>query len=304
MKTIDALRGNESIILDYYDIYITGNKHIDCVFCDKKEKSMRISMYKDNLIYICTCSTGSIIEYIREITGSDFATTAKKIDELIGNTGYKCEPKPVDNRASNALRRFKKAPSLRGTDGEKYLNGRDIYTMPELGIKFSESRSGHNFLFAIATDDQYKAVMMHQTFLQGDKKADIELNKKMITLKESMGSISVKMFHAQETLGIGEGIESALSAAQIYKGSVWAVLSSSLMKRFKAPIGVSHLIIYADHDKKGAGFAAAFDCASKNLLCRNDVKRVTVKYPSEQGYDFNDVLIKGCTVHEIRLGEL
>ena len=103
------------------------------------------------------------------------------------------------------------------------------------------------------------------------KKAAIERNKKMLSLQEYTGSIAVKLFPAKSTLGIAEGIETALSAHQLYKLPVWSALNATLMKKFKAPSGVDTLVIFADNDKNGTGLNAAFECGNKNLLSNNDV---------------------------------
>ena len=59
------------------------------------------------------------------------------------------------------------------------------------------------------------------------------------------------------------------------------------------------MMVFADSDRNGAGHAAAFECANKNMLANNDVERVTVRWP-ERG-DFNDVLQEAHKVYEWRL---
>ena len=61
------------------------------------------------------------------------------------------------------------------------------------------------------------------------------------------------------------------------------------MKKFKAPMDVDHLVIFADNDLNGTGLAAAFECANKNLLSNNTVKKVTIRWTENKG-DFNDLL--------------
>ena len=117
----------------------------------------------------------------------------------------------------------------------------------------------------------------------------------MEKVRESQ-NLSVKMFDADVCLGIGEGIESSLSANQLYGVPAWATLSTSLMKSFRAPRGVRRLVVYADNDRHGAGLAAAFDCANKNILSKNDVVEAVVKWP-EAG-DFNDHLLEPKKIFE------
>jgi len=77
-------------------------------------------------------------------------------------------------------------------------------------------------------------------------------------------------------------------------------MNSNFMKKFRAPGGVEHLIIFADSDKNGTGHAAAFACGHSNIMANNDVKKVTIRWP-DRG-DFNDVLQEIQTIHEWVLG--
>lgn len=222
---------------------------------------------------------------------------AADIDRLLGNT-FKAETlEVVDDLSTKVVRKFKRLPLLKDTNGGLYLNSRGIYHLPTNGIRYNPSEGSFQSLYAIATDENYNPIYLHRTLLEGDKKANVEVNKKMLSLRQSQGSVSIKLFPTQSTLGIAEGVETALSCTQIYKCSTWSTLNSSLMKRFKAPKGVEHLIVFADNDKKGAGHAAAFECANKNMLANNDVVKVSVRWTAELG-DFNDMLSEGSEVFE------
>ncbi|HBV0810945.1 TPA: toprim domain-containing protein, partial [Klebsiella pneumoniae] len=94
-----------------------------------------------------------------------------------------------------------------------------------------------------------------------------------------------------------EGIETALSCYQVYGVNTWAVINSGFMKKFRVPAGVKHLIIFADMDKHSAtGHAAAFECAHANLLAKNDLVKVSIRWPDNG--DFNDMLMNGDQVRE------
>ena len=296
MKTSEAMRGHEETILNFYGLQLTGNKHVECGICGGKKK-LRIDIYKGELKYICVCGSGSIFKYLEESAGLEFKVVAAEIDELIGNAFESTVIETVESLGDKVLRKFKSLPELKGTDGQIYLNSRGIYILPRRGIRFNSHEGNYQSLYAIATDDLFSPVYLHRTLLDNGIKANVEVNKKMLTLKECFSSVSIKLFPIQSTLGIAEGIETALSCHTIYKCAVWSTLNTSLMKRFKAPNGVSHLMIFADNDRKGAGHAAAFECGHKNMLAKNDVNKVTIRWPKEIG-DFNDMLLKGSEVYE------
>ena len=148
--------------------------------------------------------------------------------------------------------------------------------------------------------------MVHETFLDGAKKADVPIQKKMTRVEADRkgepvyDSIAIRLFASQTCLGICEGIESALSAHALYDCAVWSVLNSGFMKKFRAPVGVQHLIIFADSDNNGTGMEAAFVCGRANIMANNDVSKVTIRYP-EEGGDFNDVINKSQNIGEFKL---
>ena len=298
MKTVEAIKGNESRVLESFGLSLTGNRHIDCGICGGKKK-LRICMYNDTLSYICSCGNGDIIGYIVESTGREFRNVAKDIDTLLGNVQETKSIDPVESLKDKCLRKFKRLPHLKDTGGQIYLNSRGIFNLPKNGIRFNSVEGKFQSLYAIATNDNYDPIYLHRTLLDEGKKADVEVNKKMLTLMDYIGSVSIKFTGIRSTLGVAEGIETALSCNEIYKCPAWSTLNSSILKRFKAPMGVEHLIVFADNDRKGAGHAAAFECAHRNMVANNNVKRVSVRWP-ESVCDFNDMLLNGSEVLEWR----
>ena len=85
------------------------------------------------------------------------------------------------------------------------------------------------------------------------------------------------------SLGIAEGIETALSAAQIFNMPVWAVLSANGMADIPIVPGVKFLKIFADHD--AAGISAARECKRRYKKAGIEVE---VRYPLTFGDDWND----------------
>jgi putative DNA primase/helicase len=196
---------------------------------------------------------------------------------------------------------------LDGTEGEDYLRSRGITIRPKKGVRFSnleyesESEKQMSAIVSVMTNDRMKISFIHKTFLKDGKKAEGINAKKIYTAEglakqhcnecglSSSESIAVRLFDCKPTLGIAEGLETALSATQIYNVPTWMVGNATHLKNFVAPNSVRHLIIYADNDKTGTGLAAAFYCGNRNILNKNSVKKVTIKCPKDVG-DFNDML--------------
>jgi len=303
MQTVDFVRDKEWQVLSYYGLERTNLKHIDCPICGKKKK-FRLSEWKGQAWWNCVCGAGDLWKLLQLTTGKDFKTLAGEIDQAFGNTFDKTqvEAPKVNTRLQDTVRRFREIDRLEGTPAEEYLNSRGITQMPTGGVKYSSSEfnsdtnSRFEAMFAIASNEYSEAIQRHLTYLDGPKKANVPKNKKMLSLQEYSGSIAVKLFQAKSTLGIAEGIETALSAHQLYKLPVWSTLNATILKKFKAPPGVDTLVIFADNDTNGTGLAAAFECGKANILANNDVQRVIVRWPELP--DFNDMLLQGCKIFE------
>ena len=313
MKTVEAVRGRWPEIFQHFELPpITGKNHYkgECPICGRKGK-FRIDNKDNRGTFICTCNSGDGWKLLELTQGKDFRTLAKEIDRLIGNE-YQHQQQPtqssIQDYRSRVITKFSTLLPIRETPAQKYLAGRGVNELPATHIRYNHEdktpEGTFSAIWSIATDDRGAGCYLHRTFLDGDKKAHIEANKKMRKLQEDgylnfAGSIAIRMFPVSSTLGIAEGIETALSCKQIYGCNTWSSLNSGFMSKFRAPKGVKHLIIFADSDANGAGLAAAFECGHRNILHNNDVEKVSIRWP-ESG-DFNDMIINGAKVYQHQL---
>lgn len=321
MKTTDAIQGQEEKVLQAYGLpTLTGNRHIDCPICQKRQK-FRIGMFNGSVRYICVCGSGSVINLVMNVKGYDFSTAAKEIDQIIGNTskpqatGFKPQATPKQRVET----RFMNLHDIRNSDVQKYLNSRGIFEMPEMSLKLSHSeydfnsKRSYKAMIGIATTDSMDIAYSHTTYLENGRKADVKANKKIKTLNDynkacktcghtNSANVAIRLFAQDKILGIAEGIESALSAKQLFNVPTWSVMNTSIMKKFTAPPGVQTLIIYADNDHNGAGLAAAFTSGHKNILANNDVVKVKIVIPDQKGRDFNDMLKDPIGTNTFELG--
>lgn len=313
MRTKDAAKGHWAAIFEYYGLPpVTGKRHFKgkCPLCGGVGK-FRCDDKDGKGTWVCVCGSGDGMSLVLQATGKPWIEVYEEINRLTGNV-YQRESQNTDRPASKTatdrervIRKFTRLSSLRDTSGEAYLQRRGILELPESGIGFCDKQTcnGREYqaLYSLATDDKGALCYLHRTLLDGDRKADVVAAKKLMALQESSyleyaGSVAIRMFPPAATLGIAEGIETALSCRQIYRCNVWSVMNTSFMEKFIAPPGVNHLIIFADNDPHGAGLAAAFKCGKNNILSRNDVEKVSIRWPDLP--DFNDMLIEGCEVRQ------
>lgn len=142
-------------------------------------------------------------------------------------------------------------------------------------------------MVAIATAaDGKSAAGVHVTALQpdGSGKASLRAPRRMFG---DLGGAVVQLapLPADGVLAIAEGIETALAFRDLTGTPCWAALSTSGLRRFTPPPGLSRLIIAADSDDSGDGVEAARFCAERaSRICD------AIVTPAPEGQDWNDVL--------------
>lgn len=102
-----------------------------------------------------------------------------------------------------------------------------------------------------------------------------------------MGGAAVRLGAAGDTLGLAEGVETALSVAQLYGVTCWATCGAQRFASVAFPSTVRHVVIFADDDEKGTSVEAAQKAAA---TLRADGFGVTIRIPPQGFKDYNDVL--------------
>lgn len=129
----------------------------------------------------------------------------------------------------------------------------------------------------------------HVTYLTAGKKADVPIPRKILPGPSLRGS-AIELYPLEgDTLGIAEGIETAIAAHMLHPTiPVWSAMNCALLKAFNPPVRVKHLVIFGDRDYNRAGQAAAEQLAHRHY---GKVETVSVWLPLKEGDDWNDVLI-------------
>jgi hypothetical protein len=101
------------------------------------------------------------------------------------------------------------------------------------------------------------------------------------------GTIRLAAHDPDRPLLIGEGLESTLSAMEIFGLPGWAAVSAGGLKTLELPLSVRNVVIAADNDHSGAG--------QRNALAAYDRwtgegRSVCIRCPSTAGHDYNDML--------------
>ncbi|MBL6458823.1 toprim domain-containing protein [Belnapia sp. T6] len=132
-----------------------------------------------------------------------------------------------------------------------------------------------------------RAVGVHVTYLRPDGQGKAEGKRPKIMLG---GAGVVRLVPDEEvtmSLGLAEGIETALSVIQGHDWRpVWAAGSAGGIGAFPILSGIEALTVFADADDRGVGIAAGRRCAARWRKAGHEAQIVIPRL----GEDFNDNL--------------
>ena len=170
-----------------------------------------------------------------------------------------------------------------------YLRSRCIDLTPQRDLRLHPAlhhRSGScsPAIVALIRDVEGKPLAVHRIWLTADCTAKAPFDPDKMTLGPMAGG-AVRLTPIADTLLLGEGIESTMSAMKLTDLPGWSTLSAPGMKAVQLPTSVRHVVIAADHDPPGL-------IAAQALFERLEAegRTVTAIRPDREGDDFNDVL--------------
>lgn len=175
-----------------------------------------------------------------------------------------------------------------GTLAETYLRHRCIAEPIPASIRFHPGLvyPGSNLqlpaLVAAVSGHDRKVTAIQRIFLRLDGRGKAGVRVPKMTRGPMLGG-AVRLAPAGDVLGLAEGLESAMSAAEIHGVPVWAALGSRL-DAVAIPGTVRRLILFADNDPPGQ--RAAERAAAKHQMPGRQVEIIT---PAGDLDDWNDV---------------
>jgi hypothetical protein len=133
---------------------------------------------------------------------------------------------------------------------------------------------------------------IHLTYLRADGSGKADFGDDKSLQRECRGrihsgTIRLAPHDPQCALIIGEGIETTLSAMQIFGLPGWSAVSAGGIKTLELPPEVRDIVIAADHDTSGIGWDNAL-VAEERWLSEGRCVRIVI--PPIVDSDFNDVL--------------
>lgn len=276
-----------------------------CPACSGRDRYVFDNRHGRGDFFCRHCGAGDGFELLQRVHGWNFATARREVMRVaqLGDTQHD-RPADRNDRPCDALKGQEVAkPSARllsilrsacavsdCPDAVTYLESRKLWPLPagctlraHAGLDYW--RVGrYPALVAEVRDIHNELVTLHVTYLQDGRKLEGREPRKLLSPLAGRKGCAIRLSPAAETLGIAEGIETALSAFVITGVPCWAALNTSLLSKFEPPPGVTTLALYADQDVPGLRAAGQLQERLQGRL------RVKFNAPRSQFADFNDQL--------------
>lgn len=269
-----------------------------CPAHDDKTPSLSVSETRDGrpLVHCFTgCKQSEVIDALR---ARGLWEGEAKVDPSY--PGFLTQPhdglrdRDERDRQKGAEALWERADRAHGTVVETYLRSRGI-TVPipdDIGFlpksKHGPSATIWPCMIAAMRDAKGNVQAVQRTWLTSDGKGKAPVAPVKMTYGP-MGFSAVRLGPASEMMGLAEGIETALSARQLYRIPVWATLSAHRLSRVALPACVRSLVIFADAGEVGMNEALL---AAEHFEGRGidvDVMPPSVNH-DKSASDFNDVV--------------
>lgn len=300
MKITDVARGHWRQLLPSFGYHPPMNprSHGPCPMCGGKDR-FRFDDRDGTGSWLCNqCGHGDGFDLIQRLAGVQFLDARKQV---AGMLGFKLENRndapfqeDKDRKAMQAVWQACGQPT-EGSPVGRYLKSRVGILWP------SNSLREHAALWNPATKTRMPAMVcmiagpsgraanLHCTFLTNDgRKAEAEPVKRVMRGPLPEGA-AVRLGRADKTMGVAEGIETAIAASILNKMvPVWATVNGTMLAKWTPPEGAETILIFADNDENYTGQAKAYQLA--NRLAVQFKKRCDVIMPELIGGDWADVL--------------
>lgn len=279
------------ILSRFIEPHFLTNKHGPCPLCQGKDR-FRWDDQEGGGGYFCSgCGSGSGLHLLAQHQGLSHKEAAKLVYSFLPECKQSAKKPEVDK-----LERVKKIWAKReklaeGDCVSEYLSSRGIKNAPQTlhkahhGVFIGEVWQPYVAMMAKAVIGS-KAVGVHLTYLDGGKKANIEKSRECYSVAAgALNGAAIRLHEAGEKLLIAEGIETALSASQIFGIPAWAAINAGGMEKVIIPEFVKEVVIAGDADESYTGQAAAYVLAKR---LKASGFKVSVEIPAKG--DWNDAL--------------
>ena len=282
-----------------------------CLFCGGTDRWVFDNRHRRGDYFCRQCGPGDGFTLLMKFAGQDFATVRKRVLQA-GGLADRGREAPVINRpmasspdpepsqpTRRVLELWRTSCAVADCpDARNYLDSRGLWPLPpRCALRAHPSaefwddgrRVGrYPILLAPIRDLDDHLASVHVTYLQHGQKLQGHESRKILSTLYGRTGAAVRLIPAGgDTLGIAEGLETAMSAAKIHQVPTWAALNTALLTKFEPPPETQRVVIYADNDAPGL-------LAAARLMERLQGRfRVDITVPAAGFKDFNDEVRHG-----------
>lgn len=266
-----------------------------CPAHDDRSPSLSVRVGNSSLLFKCFagCNTLDVLRAIRRL----------KLAVPVDRSASVVQPHDRLNSimAGRARDIWDAASPIAGTPAEHYLAGRGIH-VPSDALRYHPRtpigrgravRFRPAMVAAVRERDRVIAIKRFFLDLRTGRLAP-DLPDPKLTLGRPLAG-AVMLQPAGPTLGLAEGVETALSAAILLGLPVWATLGNERLHQVALPEIVRRLILLPDNDAGGR----LGECRARETYAREDLQ-IDTFWPLAGLNDWNDVLMRH---HEIEGGK-
>lgn len=257
-----------------------------CPAHDDRTPSLSVTLGRKAILFHCFagCSNEEVIAALDR--------QGVRSRDLFDGSGAVAADRPEKSAFnSNARRLWHSAAMISGSRAEEYLARRGILRASDQ-LRYLERtplgpRGAVQFLPAMlaAVTTDIGIIAIHRTFLDAPNAKLAGFDRPKLALG-SLGCGAVRLAPpAAGRLGLAEGIESALSATQMFGVPCWATLGNERFGLVAIPESVRELHLFIDNDR-GGELANQRALKAYSASCRVIQSRA----PASSGFDWNDEL--------------
>lgn len=271
--------------------HLTG-RHGPCPLCAGKDRFR----FDDKGLgrWICSqCGAGDGVSLLQKIHGWDFKEAAREIERVAGTA----RAIPIRQGPSIDAVKAEMRAIWKGSKPLVMLDATARWWLRRVGVipQSKDLRAVMSLrcpgagdfpaMIALVRGVDGEVVNMHRTFLdgQGDK-APIDDARRVMPLSLPKGC-AIRLTDPAATLGIAEGLETAVAATEMFGVPCWSAMTAQNMQDFAPPEGVEKVVVFGDCDASFTGQAAAYTLARK--LWSRQIK-VEIRIPEKIGDDWRD----------------
>lgn len=293
-----------------------GGRNTECPLCRNGPKSdrFRFDDKEGRGTWICSaCGAGDGVALVEKLHGVDFKGALDLIRPLVGQAAF-VAPKAKVETTSDAREEmaalWRRASPLTGDClASRYLGRRGIerasWAALAGALRFVEelaySGDGNATRYLPAMLAKFvapdcKSALLHRTWLdEPGNKAPVTKPRMFWRGKIPEGG-AIRLGPPAETMGIAEGIETALSAEDQHGVPVWACASAGELVKFQPPPECKTLIVFGDNDASFTGQYAAYGLAHRLVIAPPERRiqaevRLPAYWDTGEKCDWNDLRI-------------